>query len=898
MRSAWICNACVVLLLLFVIDSVNADEEETPPVLVDEVAEQVIAEDIDIERGEEAIDDLRGSTEEEGSLPAHDDEVSEYSEIGEDDITQNEAPFAQSGDNVLPSEDPVAPSEDFVAPSENHGTPIEDQVSPDEDPVSPSEDLETHPETQSDEVRPSRSVDLTNAFKAAQEIENNGLLQQARELLQRRRKRSGDVRGAVSILDTLAERNHPEALYLLGALYEGGDGDAVIRNATRAEEYYLRAAESGHEHAQAALGFLYATGLGVPVDEMKSLLYLHFAAIGGSTDAQMALGYRYAFGHGVQRQCETAAEYYNQAAEKVVEYVQKPENSPVLKWPRLSDDRDMSSEKGEDDEVIQYIQFSADHGNVENQMRLGTWYYWGFERVPQNATKAFQYFEMAAKEKDVSALSNVGHMYIHGIGVEQNNATGLDYFRRAMKIAHDVLTSSDGKIKPDDSAALNGLGYCYLYGHGVPISYADALENFKLAAEKGNPDAQFNLGTMYAHGIGTAQNYPLAFQYFRAASLNSHTLALYNVAVMNLRGQGTPKDCLKALPDLKRVAERGPWAHNITLAVRAFISGDVSDALLRYVHAAEQGYEAALSSAGWLFDRGPVSKVEQALGIPPPIASFSSSSNATRMSYRELLQHERLARALKYYLRAAEQNNLEAQIRAGDLYYFGMGTPVRYDMALTQYRSAGKEGQSRHPQALYNVGYMYEYGLGVRQDFNLAKRFYDMSLHSHPDAYAPCALALARLWLHIKWNALRNYNFQAILNWSWGDLMTDPHVQAQHPQQQASHQQQSTGTIPKDSPGSLLAAVKGALSGGLTWVEDVGRGLWEVVYGVYSSAELAVRSSSDTATRTWRDLMIATMANWDTVLLACLVGALGYTLALRNIQRRARNPAVPRQERT
>ena len=48
-------------------------------------------------------------------------------------------------------------------------------------------------------------------------------------------------------------------------------------------------------------------------------------------------------------------------------------------------------------------------------------------------------------------------------------------------------------------------------------------------------------------------------------------------------------------------------------------------------------------------------------------------------------------------------------------------------------------------QAMFNLGYMHELGLGMRRDIHLAKRFYDLAAETSVDAKIPVALALAKL---------------------------------------------------------------------------------------------------------------------------------------------------------
>ena len=79
----------------------------------------------------------------------------------------------------------------------------------------------------------------------------------------------------------------------------------------------------------------------------------------------------------------------------------------------------------------------------------------------------------------------------------------------------------------------------------------------------------------------------------------------------------------------------------------------------------------------------------------------------------------------------------------GDYYYYGWGTTVDYEVAASHYRIASEH--QNNAQAMFNLGYMHELGLGMKRDIHLAKRFYDMAAETSIDAKVPVALALAKL---------------------------------------------------------------------------------------------------------------------------------------------------------
>eukprot|EP00091_Calanus_sinicus_P024425 TRINITY_DN8748_c0_g1_i2.p1 TRINITY_DN8748_c0_g1~~TRINITY_DN8748_c0_g1_i2.p1 ORF type:complete len:146 (-),score=45.57 TRINITY_DN8748_c0_g1_i2:152-565(-) len=75
--------------------------------------------------------------------------------------------------------------------------------------------------------------------------------------------------------------------------------------------------------------------------------------------------------------------------------------------------------------------------------------------------------------------------------------------------------------------------------------------------------------------------------------------------------------------------------------------------------------------------------------------------------------------------------------------YYGWGTDIDYETAASHYRIASE--QQNNAQAMFNLGYMHELGLGMKRDIHLAKRFYDMAAETSVDAKVPVALALAKL---------------------------------------------------------------------------------------------------------------------------------------------------------
>jgi hypothetical protein len=72
-----------------------------------------------------------------------------------------------------------------------------------------------------------------------------------------------------------------------------------------------------------------------------------------------------------------------------------------------------------------------------------------------------------------------------------------------------------------------------------------------------------------------------------------------------------------------------------------------------------------------------------------------------------------IKQALRIWLETAQGGDPEAMTNVGEIYERGMGVPPDYATAAEWYQKAADKGYSR---ALFNLGTMYEQGLGVEQD--------------------------------------------------------------------------------------------------------------------------------------------------------------------------------------
>jgi len=304
----------------------------------------------------------------------------------------------------------------------------------------------------------------------------------------------------------------------------------------------------------------------------------------------------------------------------------------------------------------------------------------------------------------------------------------------------------------------HGLGLMYLHGYGVPKNAVKAADYFKAAAEQDFAPAQVDLGALFLDqgDIG------VAIKYFELGARAGHIESYYYLAELSNFGVGHDRSCGVASAYYKIVSERTEPVHSsLQAANEAYEDGDLETALISYMMAAEQGYETAQANVAYLLDeqksRFPLTSLFPFQKVRPSI-----------------LHNPELA--LIYWTRSAKQSNMDSMVKMGDYYLAGIGTDRDEEKAASCYQAASEFQQSA--QAFWNLGWMHENGIGVEQDFHLAKRYYDQALETNAEAYLPVSLALMKLRLRSWWNKVTHGGVNAIRDEPAGNAFISTRVPA------------------------------------------------------------------------------------------------------------------------
>ncbi|KAJ1669188.1 ERAD-associated protein, partial [Coemansia sp. RSA 25] len=380
-------------------------------------------------------------------------------------------------------------------------------------------------------------------------------------------------------------------------------------------------------------------------------------------------------------------------------------------------------------ELLAVHRFNARAGNARAALTLADVLYHGHRFHARDlpgaravlAGLAATLFADKDADSDVAAQAAgmLGVMCWRGEGGPRDTAAALRWLRAGAALGH--------------GASLNALGAMHRDGVEVPADAARAQALFKQAAAAHHAGGQVN----YALAVRAAQP-GVARALLRAAAESGHVLAHYHVGLEHAAARGEA-ECRMAVASFRFVAERADWLHSpIAAAEAAAARGDAEAAAVRYMQAAEMGYDVGQANAAVLLDmlcedgdRG---------------RSLFPSPNTTT---RSPTQSSCSRAALVYWTRAANQNVADARAKQGDAYYYGRGVARSYERAAAAYALAARA--DANGLAMWNLGWMHEHGVGVPQDFHLAKRWYDQSLAANPAGRLAAHASLARLGLRYLW---------------------------------------------------------------------------------------------------------------------------------------------------
>lgn len=447
------------------------------------------------------------------------------------------------------------------------------------------------------------------------------------------------------------------------------------------------------------LGLLHNNGLGGKKDSRPhALAYYSLAARQMNAAASIALGYIYGEGQSVERNCIMAVNHYFSPASQMAQKMQTQRISTPPRMPRLS----LLHEGTRDSrDIIEFYQFNSDAGDASAMAFLGQVFYLGIGGVQRDLHLARTYFTQAAEMGNLGGIAYLGQMDYYGEALEKPDYRSA--YHRFRKSA-----------KENNPVGLNGMGLLYWHGIEVVADKEEAVKYFTRAGDLEYAEASYNLAKLYQE-IDPSKFRELIMSRYLLAMQQGSVLAGFELAKLQMDDEA---NCSVTRLLLRSTLEKHPSVPLIEEGVEYFYAGKHGQAISRFLYMAEQGYEIAQYNLAFVLHTMARKRNDEAL-------------------YR---------RALVWWTASADLGHVGAMLTVGDYYYYGLGIGASLPTTAAAYYYAAC--RKRSPQAAFNLGYLYQRGLGVERDYIMAKRYYSFAISysqtdEHlPEAWLPATAAL------------------------------------------------------------------------------------------------------------------------------------------------------------
>lgn len=402
------------------------------------------------------------------------------------------------------------------------------------------------------------------------------------------------------------------------------------------------------------------------------------------------------------------------------------------------------------EEVSDYSQLSVKQLEVltyeqdgEAAYYLGLIYDYGTEDVPQNFSKAFDWYMKAVEYGDLRGNIGLGYLYLNGCGVDADYDAAADFFQAAVDaelpegyvgLACIAMRQYEEEVGSYNLTAWDDMeNALYLETNPIIIEeekdskeeetpapaqpetptvsvkdtpdYAalqekvaaagetygsEIYENLKKAYDAGNLDAMYYMGYIQERGMGVERDLDAAVKKYQAVAKNTSDKIWDQYAINSAHTR------------LGILYMGGKW-----------FAPDEEMALEQFQTAADNGFAMAQYYMGILYQMG--------LGVDRDYET-----------------------ALTWFEQACTQDYAPAICQMGYIYFNGLGVDANYGQAAYYQKLAAAQG---YVPAQINLGYMYENGYGVDQNLETALAYYKLAETS---GYEGVSEAIARVELLLK----------------------------------------------------------------------------------------------------------------------------------------------------
>ncbi len=321
--------------------------------------------------------------------------------------------------------------------------------------------------------------------------------------------------------------------------------------------------------------------------------------------------------------------------------------------------------------ALEYYLQAANLGNSIAMYKVGEFYEKGLG-TPVNPKESTIWYEKASQSGNYTTLLKSAKAYEEGLGVEKNLKKGLELYEKAFPISNTL----DIQIK-----ILELKGELY----NDQKSYDELLKIYtKLASGFTISSGMIGLADIYYRGLGVTKDLKKAFEYYREAAGHENGYALEKQGWFYYKGEYVKKDFAKAL--------------------------------YYFDYAYMRGNKSVAYTLGEMYYKGIGTKIDKNKGLE---YYKISSKNGNIDGIKKLLELTKLG-VIKTETLEEEFNFIKESFYANNSVIF------------EKYRALADKG---YAPAIFELGNLYEQGLGVEQDYKKAIELYEKAAElDNPEA--------------------------------------------------------------------------------------------------------------------------------------------------------------------
>ena len=446
-------------------------------------------------------------------------------------------------------------------------------------------------------------------------------------------------------------------------------------------------------------------------------------------------------------------------------FTQEKEDTADTDGSRLYHETVLLLESGDAEvhEGITLLKKAAERGQSEAYVYLGQ-IHSNPDSVIYNPALAFDFYSLAAKEKNPDGYYNLGLCYFKGFGCKRDFDAAVEAFCAgarcfnancifALGICYETgvgceinyeyaVRLYEKGYELGHAGCASNLGGCYFYGHGVIQDREKAKEIFARAAELGSSYSECRLGDIIENEGDDEKNAEIAFSHYKLAAKNKNPIAMYKLAHCYDKGIGTEQNFTQAYKYYARSASLGyDKAKHEAGKMRLLGRGtkkNFDEAFALFRSAAENGYAPAEFEVANCYLDGIGAMRDRDRAYDYYCRAYESDGeNKSAAAYRiglcslkGLGTQKDSEKAFEWFSRGADLGSTDATYMLGECYYFGVGTGVDPVAAFECFTKAEKladesdDDRSKFVPLYIAIAQCLEKGIGTEKDETRALSIY------------------------------------------------------------------------------------------------------------------------------------------------------------------------------